>query len=276
MAFIVIKAGEIGSKHEEAEKDYIAGMKYADIAAKYDVSIDTVKSWKKRHKWVRKRVHTKCTQNEEKRVQTKTAKIEPEKVSENKEDELTEKQRLFCVFFVKSFNATKAYQKAYGVDKNTAAVNGCRLLKNANIQNEIKELKEITIAQTFLTEEDILQKYIDIAFSDITDFAEFKGGIVKLKSSEDVDGSLIKEVKAGMFGASIKLKDSQKALEWLSRYFMMNPMDKHRQEFEKRKMELELLKLEASKVEEQPEDEQPEDNFNEMVEQSAKGVWSDE
>lgn len=275
-AFVIIKEGEIGNKYEEAEKDYIAGMKYTDIATKYGVSIDTVKSWKKRYKWVRKSVHTKCTQKSEKRVQPKTEQIEHEKVTENKEDELTEKQRLFCVFFVKSFNATKAYQKAYGVDKNTAAVNGCRMLRNAKVQNEIKELKEITIAQAFLTEEDILQKYIDLAFSDITDFAEFKGSIVKLKNSNEVDGSLIKEIKAGMFGPSIKLKDSQKALDWLSRYFMMNPMDKHRQEFEKRKMELELLKLEASKTQEQPQDETPDDNFKEVIEQSVKDVWTED
>lgn len=49
-----------------AEIDYSDGMKYKDIAAKYDVSINTVKSWKKRHEWFRGRgahkdkgVHTK-------------------------------------------------------------------------------------------------------------------------------------------------------------------------------------------------------------------------
>lgn len=49
-----------------AEEDYIAGMKYKDIAAKYKVSLNTVKSWKKgmhgiekgAHKII-KRVHTK-------------------------------------------------------------------------------------------------------------------------------------------------------------------------------------------------------------------------
>lgn len=45
--------------HEQAKKDYLGGMKYKDIAAKYNVSIDTVKSWKTRHKWERKGVHTK-------------------------------------------------------------------------------------------------------------------------------------------------------------------------------------------------------------------------
>lgn len=36
-----------------AEADYVVGMKYKDIAAKYGVSINTVKSWKKRYAWSR-------------------------------------------------------------------------------------------------------------------------------------------------------------------------------------------------------------------------------
>lgn len=38
---------------EDAYKDYIAGMKYKDIAEKYGVSLNTVKSWQKRYKWSR-------------------------------------------------------------------------------------------------------------------------------------------------------------------------------------------------------------------------------
>ena len=34
-----------------AEMDYLSGMKYKDIAKKYDVSINTVKSWKRRCNW---------------------------------------------------------------------------------------------------------------------------------------------------------------------------------------------------------------------------------
>ncbi|GAK09615.1 phage terminase small subunit [Geomicrobium sp. JCM 19038] len=53
-------------KHEQAEKDYVQGMKYKDIADKHGVSLNTVKSWKKRHGWTREKgapstkgVHTK-------------------------------------------------------------------------------------------------------------------------------------------------------------------------------------------------------------------------
>ncbi|SDR82347.1 Uncharacterized protein YjcR [Paenibacillaceae bacterium GAS479] len=38
-----------------AARDYAAGMKYKDIAAKHGVSLNTVKSWKKRHGWERKK-----------------------------------------------------------------------------------------------------------------------------------------------------------------------------------------------------------------------------
>ncbi|EHL5774399.1 TerS [Listeria monocytogenes] len=53
-------------KYKLAEQDYNAGMKYKDIAEKYNVTLNTVKSWKKRHDWYRDRgapelkgVHTK-------------------------------------------------------------------------------------------------------------------------------------------------------------------------------------------------------------------------
>lgn len=53
-------------KHKQAEKDYMKGMKYKDIAEKYGVSLNTVKSWKRRYGWSRQKgapsengVHTK-------------------------------------------------------------------------------------------------------------------------------------------------------------------------------------------------------------------------
>lgn len=48
--------------YELAENDYMDGMKYKDIATKYNVTINTVKSWKTRYKWAKdekKGMHTK-------------------------------------------------------------------------------------------------------------------------------------------------------------------------------------------------------------------------
>lgn len=39
----------------KAHVDYVQGMKYKDIASKYNVSLNTVKSWKRRYKWTRTR-----------------------------------------------------------------------------------------------------------------------------------------------------------------------------------------------------------------------------
>ena len=61
---------DLTQNYELAEADYIAGMKYKEIAEKYGVSINTVKSWKTRYQWSRdkKGVHTKfkkvCTQTD--------------------------------------------------------------------------------------------------------------------------------------------------------------------------------------------------------------------
>ena len=43
----------------QAKEDYLKGMKYKDLAEKYGVTINTIKSWKQRYCWDRKSVHTK-------------------------------------------------------------------------------------------------------------------------------------------------------------------------------------------------------------------------
>ncbi len=56
----------MAEKYIQAYKDYAKGMKYKDLAEKYGVSVNTIKSWKQRHGWERKKgapieksVHTK-------------------------------------------------------------------------------------------------------------------------------------------------------------------------------------------------------------------------
>lgn len=64
------------NKYELAEKDYKNGMKYKDIADKYGVTINTVKSWKQRYSWTKESAEKKtsvCTQNE-KSMHTKKKK----------------------------------------------------------------------------------------------------------------------------------------------------------------------------------------------------------
>ncbi len=160
---------------------------------------------------------------------------------------MTDKQRLFCVLYTRCFNATKAYQKAYGCSYETALTNGSALLGNTRIKNEILSLKQQRLNREMMDENDIFQKYIDIAFADITDFVEFgkeqvpvmsKQGaveiidpetgekhplvkmenVIRFKEHTEVDGTLISEIKQGKNGISIKLLDRMKALQWLAEH----------------------------------------------------------
>ena len=105
-------------KYELAYQDYLDGMKYKDIAAKYGVSVSAVKSWKSRY-WKNKKLQPKKPKVATKKVAKKIAK----EIVEN--EELNERQQLFCVYFMKYHNATKAYQLAYGAKYSTAMVKAC-------------------------------------------------------------------------------------------------------------------------------------------------------
>lgn len=234
--------------YELALIDYQSGMKYKDIAEKYGVTINTVKSWKTRYGWSKEKgAHTKagkvCTQKNVGTQNQKAVAAEVRQVMDN--PNLTDKQRLFCLHYVRCFNATKAYQKAYECSYETAMVEGWNSLRNPKIRDEINRLKQNRLNREMLDEHDIFQKYMDIAFADITDYVEFgrekvqvmgafgpveikdpetgkkipllkEINSVRFKESAAVDGTLITEVKQGKDGASIKLADRMKAMDWLA------------------------------------------------------------
>lgn len=224
----------------EAHVLYRQGLLLKDIAKELDVPEGTVRRWKSTYKW-------DCSESEQKseRSEKKKANVRKDVAQVTKSKGLTDKQRLFCLHYVKYFNATKAYQKAYGVSYETAAAISYRLLENEGIREEIMKLKQNRLNREMLTESDIFQKYMDIAFSDITDFLEFGReeqsvmgpfgpvtvkdpytgenvelkkmvNVVKFKDSTQVDGTLITEVKQGKDGASIKMADRMAALKWIA------------------------------------------------------------
>ena len=96
------------------------------------------------------------------------------------------------------------------------------------------------------------------------------------RDSRFVDTQLIKKVKETKDGVSIEIEDRQKAINWLTKFFEMNPDDKHRKEFDKRKLELELIRLEMQTKGKEQENESEHDNFLDMLNASAKEVWSED
>ena len=99
------------SRIEDAEKDYLAGMKYKDIAEKYGVSLNTVKSWKSRNGWQRDATKKKGAHKKAKRVHTKKSKVaqarSPDVIDELVgNDELKDRQKAFCLYYLQRYNAT--------------------------------------------------------------------------------------------------------------------------------------------------------------------------
>ena len=285
---------------EQARKLYLQGKKLVEIASQLNLPEGTVRRWKCTHEWDSERSDKNSERSERKKEKKKkAAESEVDQVMKN--PDLTDRQRLFCIYYSRCFNATKAYQKAYDCSYETAGSNGYALLQNTAIIAEINRLKQSRLNRELLDEHDIFQKYMDIAFADITDFVQFgqeeenvigsfgpvqvtdpatgkkvplkqKVNIIRSKESGQVDGTLIAEIKNGKNGASIKLADRMKALEWLARHMDMAT--------EEQKAKVEQIKAQtaAIKAKTQTDDEEmtADDGFLEALKGTVAEDWADE
>lgn len=291
------------NKAFEIYKEQDGKIDLAEIASQLNISPGTVRGWKSKDSWDKKLNGTFQKSME----RSKNKKVEEKKAAERdveqvmKNPDLTDKQRLFCIYYSRCFNATKAYQKAYGCDEYAARTNGSRMMTFDNVRAEINRLKQSRLNRELLNEADIFQKYMDIAFADVTDFVEFgqeeenvigsfgpvqvtdpdtgkkvplkqKVNVIRFKESGQVDGTLIAEVKNGKNGASIKLADRMKALEWLARHMDMAT--------EEQKAKVEQIKAQtaAIKVKTQTDDEEitADDGFLEALKGTVAEDWADE
>ncbi len=279
-------AREVNEKVSDAEKLFYLGMKLVDIAKKLEVPAGTVRRWKSTYHWEDpKRQGKKSGERSEKKEANarKPCGEKKEAVADEVKEvmdnaDLTDKQRLFCIFYVRCFNATKAYQKAYGVNYLTARAHGYKLLSNVAIAKEIQELKQNRLNREFLSESDIFQKYMDIAFADITDYTEFGNkeievlnpetgktekiavSYVNIKDSKEVDGTLLSEVSKGKAGVKVKLSDRMKALQWLSDHMDLAT--------EKQRAEIALLNARANAGKDDREEKL--DSYFEKIEDALK------
>jgi phage terminase small subunit len=281
---------------------YRQGMKLKDIAEQLDIPEGTIRRWKHTYEWDNERSEkiTNVRKRRKRTVQVKNESVESEVKQIIENPDLTDKQRLFCVYYSRCFNATKAYQKAYQCSYETAVVAGPRMLGNVRVKEEIFHLKQERLNREFLSEADIFQKYMDIAFADITDYVEF--GIeeepvmsmygpvkikdpdtgeekqltqivntVRFKESTGIDGTILTEIKHGRNGSSIKLADRMKALEWLSKHMDLGT--------EEQRVRIEQIKIHTENVRQKLQtnvEETADDGFLEALNTSAAEDWNDE
>lgn len=247
------------ARADKAFEMYKQGLKLVEIASQLGIAEGTVRSWKNRYKWdgdnaTLQKSKRNVAKNNKPPRKNKKSPVAHEAESVMKNTDLTDKQQLFCIYYIRCFNATKAYQKAYGCDYATALVNGSRMLGNARIKEEILRLKQERLNREFLSEADIFQRYMDIAFADINDFVEIHAGFALAK--DGVDGTIISEVSNTTNGIKIKLADRMKALQWLADHMDLAT--------EKQKAEIALLKSRADAGKDAREDKL--DKFFEQIE----------
>lgn len=222
---------------DKAKQLYENGCKYKDIAEQLDISINTVKSWRTREKWKRKKGASK-----DKKVAPIIKKVAPKVAPKqlSKKPSTDDKWKQFCLLYLQSYNATQAYMQVYDCDYESAKVSGPRLLANVRVKSYLDELRQAQSEELYVSVKDILEQELKIAYGNIGDYLTVK--TIKQERLDadgtpvvDVDGkpiideynrfvvtdpdkvdwSIVQEAHTGKDGLVVKLYDKHKALSEL-------------------------------------------------------------
>ena len=69
----------------------------------------------------------------------------------------------------------------------------------------------------YFSADDLVQRYMDIAFADVGDVATFTEEGIQLR--DNFDPTTVKSIKDTKYGYAIQMQDPFKAMEWLDKYF---------------------------------------------------------
>jgi phage terminase small subunit len=157
---------------------------------------------------------------------------------------LTIKQEKYAQGLFAGLSQREAYKQAYdagGMSDKCIDEEACLLAANPKVSQRIEELTEELKYRNMVTVEKVLSQLSKIAFADIKDMLSFKTvktlnedltaltgtpimgykTVIDLKDSDDVDGTLIAEVKETKDGFSFKRNDQMKALELIGKHLGM-------------------------------------------------------
>ena len=140
-------------------------------------------------------------------------------MAKDKTSGLTDKQLLFCQYYIISLNASESARKAGYSDKTAQQVSS-RLLLNVVIQAEIQKLMNKRADKLEITAEMVLSELANLGFSDIKEFFD-EGYSIKMLADLKDKSKCIQSIQiddtSGEFGNSrsvkFKLHDKLRALE---------------------------------------------------------------
>lgn len=297
-------------KKDQAVELLQQGVSPAEVARRLGIPPATVRTWKNR---LKKKPKSQKSVSPVSGVSKKVKRPETPSIEEQlvdaveENEELNDWEKVFCLHYTRTFNATASYRRARPeCTYYTAGTEGNELLKKPEIRAEVARLKKMRNLHMMASGEDVVERMMQIAFSDMTDFVEWgrvevpvmgafgpvevenpddpngpkipltkQVNEVRFRESSEIDGTLIAEVKQGRDGASVKTKDSMKALLWLVEYFEQNPNDRYRREYDRRRMEMDILRMKAANEVAAPP-EPVNDGFLDALKGAASGSWDAE
>jgi phage terminase small subunit len=278
---------------QAVEKDYNNGMKYKDLAIKYGVTINTIKSWKQRHGWDRNGAK-KGAHKTEKRVHTKKQAQREEKAEDEPIEsygldiaEMTAQQRLFADEYLTDLKKEQAAIRA-GYSPRSAHSIATELLKKPAISDYIAHRLADRSRRLGISLDRTLDELAKIGYANPKDFINPNTGeilpdaspedlaaitSVKFKASESETGrSIEREVKFTSKLAALQLLHKYQGLTL--KECQDNEREAKRLAIEHEKLELERKAIEAKN----PSDDSAveDDGFIEALEGKAPEVWTDE
>lgn len=276
-------AAKRNPKADEAYKLYKEGMKLVDIAAKLEVPDGTVRRWKSTHGWDGERSAKSKNKKSERSDSVSWIEIEHKYVTDIRKKPCTLEE------LAQSYGVSVGSIEKYSMDHNWSdkrrkykeKIKQKALEKSADADAErIARLLAIADKAADKTEQAIeeLEQYI----------VRNKKKVKRVKYNDEIaigkpDKEVIEETEhinietgpvdrlglSQVTGALKNLKDI---------YMIPNALDmqKHSQDVDKKRLELEYLRLDAQIKADEVADEDPEDNFLEALNAAATEVWGDE
>lgn len=206
------------------------GITNREIANILGIDEKKVATWKYRDKWEcnteeKKNVvqqNKKCSTTNEKKELIPDENDKYEWIDEI--DGLSDKQRLFCYYYMESLNVFQAGVKA-GYSPNYSRTRIYEMLEKDSIKAFLKKLREQQKQDFLISQEKILNRHVQVAFSDINEYFEEDGS---LKPITHTDGSLIKKLKITETDkgttVEIELIEKCKSLDALTKWVGLDPV----------------------------------------------------
>mgnify|MGYP003609305020 FL=1 len=170
--------------------------------------------------------------------------------------DINAQQRLFCIYYTESFNPRIASLKA-GYENKRLSSKIAMLMSSKIITDCIQEIVDALTSKIAITQEKIIERHMQIAFSDMNDFVEYgteeveenirdhEGTIIdsvpviksflRPKPMDEVDSTLIKKIKIGNNGFEVEIEDRSKSLDFLSKLFTTTKLEQEKMALERHK-----------------------------------------